>query len=187
MEENEENKAVETTQEAPEEKKEEVKEDVGGKSDVSKYLWIVGLVVVLGFGYYLVSRGRTEKATPSPSPVSNESLVPGAKNAVAVSDYTVGKTVTVAIVLLQKPGYVMIHEDDKGNPGKIIGIGKLLPVGESTNVVVTLTRTSKEAEVLYAMLHLDDGDGKFNATTDNPITDSQRNVVMMNFTVEAAE
>ena len=187
MEENEENKAAEPTQEAPEEKKEEVKEDVGGRSDVSKYLWIVGLVVVLGFAYYLVSRGRSQKATPSPSPVSNESLVPGAKNAVAVSDYTLGKTVSVASVLLQKPGYVMIHEDDRGNPGKIIGTSKLLLAGESTNVVVNLTRASKEGEELYAMLHLDDGDGKFNATTDSPVTDDQENVVMMNFTVGAAE
>lgn len=186
MAENEENKAAETTQEAPEEKKEEVKEDVGGGSDVSKYLWIVGLVVVLGFAYYLVSRGRSQKATPSPSPVSNQSLVPGAKNAVAVSDYTVGKTVSVAIVLLEKPGYVMIHEDDKGNPGKIIGTSRLLPAQESTNVVVTLTRASKDAEVLYAMLHLDDGDGKFNATTDNPIVDSEGKVVLMNFTVGAS-
>lgn len=184
MEENQKEENQETqTETAPETPK---TQGSGKDMMMNKYLWVVGLLVVLALGYFLLSKGRTQKATPSPSPISNQSLLPGAKNAVAVSDYTVGKTVSVAIVLLQNPGYVMIHEDDKGNPGKIIGTSKLLPAGESTNVVVNLTRASEEGEELYAMLHLDDGDGKFNATGDTPLTDSEGNVVMMNFSVGAA-
>ena len=153
---------------------------------MNKYLWVVGLLVVLGLGYYLV-KGRTQG--PATSEVTQEvpATVPGEKNLVLVTDYQAGKTATVARVVLEKPGYVMIHEDASGKTGAIIGTSALLPAGESTDVVVNLKRASKDGEVLYAMLHLDDGDGKFLATADNPITDSQGNTVMMNFTVEAAE
>lgn len=152
---------------------------------MNKYLWVVGLLVVLGLGYYLI-KGRTQ--TPVTTEVATEetATVPGKKNLVAVSDYTVGKTTTVASVVLEKPGYVMIHEDASGKPGAIIGTSAFLPAGESSEVVVNLKRASKDGEVLYAMLHMDDGDGKFSATNDNPITDSKGNVVTMNFTVGAS-
>ena len=184
MEENQKEESQETqTEAAPEtqETQESTKDMM-----MNKYLWVVGLLVVLGLGYYLI-KGRTQ--TPATTEVATEetATVPGEKNLVLVSDYTAGKTVTVARVVLEKPGYVMIHEDASGKPGAIIGTSTLLSAGESTDVVVNLKRAGKDEEVLYAMLHMDDGDGKFVATTDLPVTDSQGNVVMMNFIVEAAE
>lgn len=153
---------------------------------MSKYLWVVGLLVVLGLGYYLI-KGRTQAPATSEITQEETAVVPEEKNLVVVSDYTAGKTVTVARVVLENPGYVMIYEDAGGKPEAIIGTSALLPAGESLDVVVKLTRASKDGEVLYAMLHTDDGDGKFNATGDTPLTDSGGDFVMMNFTVEAAE
>ena len=161
-------------------------QETGKDMSMNKYLWVVGLIVVLGLGYYLV-KGRTQ--APATSEVTEEvpATVPGEKNLVLVTDYTAGKTATVARVVLEKPGYVMIHEDASGAPGAIIGTSALLPVGESSDTVVTLKRASKDGEVLYAMLHTDDGDGKFNVTVDVPLTDSSGNVVVMNYTVEKGE
>jgi len=150
---------------------------------MNKYLWVVGLLVVLGLGYYLI-KGRTPAPVTTEVTTEETATVPEEKNLVLVSDYTAGKTATVASVLLENPGYVMIHEDVSGKPGAIIGTSALLPAGESSDVVVNLKRASKEGEVLYAMLHRDDGDGKFQATTDLPLMDSQGNVVVMSFTID---
>ena len=180
MEENQNSQTSETAPKAPE------TQETAKDMSMNKYLWVVGLVVVLGLGYYLV-KGRTQ--APATSEVTEEvpATVPGEKNLVLVTDYTAGKTATVARVVLEKPGYVMIHEDLSGKPGAIIGSSALLPIGESSDVVVNLKRASKDGEVLYAMLHMDDGDGKFNATVDVPLTDSSGNVVVMNYTVEKSE
>ena len=153
---------------------------------MNKYLWVVGLLVVLGLGYYLI-KGRTPAPTTTEVATEETATVPGEKNLVLVSDYTAGKTATVARVVLEKPGYVMIHEDASGKPGAIIGTSAFLPAGESSDVAVNLKRASNDGEVLYAMLHTDDGDGKFNVTVDVPLTDSSGNVVVMNYTVEKGE
>ncbi len=184
MEENQKEKSQETqTETAPETPKtQESSKDMM----MSKYLWVVGLLVVLGLGYYLI-KGRTPAPATTEVTTEETAVVPEEKNLVVVSDYTVGKTVTVARVLLENPGYVIIHEDNQGNPGAIIGTSALLPAGESLDVVVNLIRASKDGEVLYAMLHTDDGDGKFNATVDVPLTDSSGNPVTMNYTVEKGE
>lgn len=76
-------------------------------------------------------------------------------------------------------GYVHIHEvKDDGTPGRvisgdlpiagdiqrsrsIIGKGELIS-GENKNVDVQLDRPTKEGEVLYAMLHRDNGNGHFD-------------------------
>lgn len=76
-------------------------------------------------------------------------------------------------------GYVHIHETKHdGTPGRvisadipledylhrprtIIGKGELI-TGENTDVHVTLDRPAKEGEVLYAMLHRDNGNGHFD-------------------------
>lgn len=76
-------------------------------------------------------------------------------------------------------GYVHIHEtSNDGTPGKIISsnitlndylhrpraiVGKsALISGENKNIVVPLSRSAKEGEVLYPMLHRDNGNGHFD-------------------------
>jgi len=76
-------------------------------------------------------------------------------------------------------GYVHIHEtNNDGTPGRVISadipikeylqrpraiIGKSqLISGKNTNVTIHLDRTAKEGEVLYPMLHRDNGNGHFD-------------------------
>jgi plastocyanin len=102
------------------------------------------------------------------------------KNAINVeADQPVGGKIAVGFAVLEKPGYVVIHAEANGAPGKIIGKSALLAAGRNENVVVDV---KVEDEVYYwAMLHADDGDGTFNASTDAPVKDSKGNVIMMRF------
>jgi hypothetical protein len=80
-----------------------------------------------------------------------------------------GRSVTGSIVYLAAPGYLVIHEDNNGEPGAILGSSALLPAGESTGIQVALSRESKDGETLHAMLHFEKGGNATFATEDTPV------------------
>jgi len=89
-------------------------------------------------------------------------------------------TVTVAEVASPGPGWVVVHEDDDGAPGKVIG-KILVGSGHSEGVAVPLERDIESGEVLFAMLHYDRGSiGEFD-DADIPVVDAQGDPVMSQF------
>ena len=101
-------------------------------------------------------------------------------NAIYVSEQKPGETVSVSLVRLDMPGFVVVHEDNAGNPGKILGSSAVIPAGESKNPPsIQLSRELKNGETIYAMLHFDNGDGKFNSSDDKPILDKAAGEPMM--------
>jgi len=132
--------------------------------------YIIGVLVLgaLGIGVYAFT---ANDPTPSITEEENTSTVSGMRaeeNMVVVVEQQPGNTI-VGSVVLEAPGFLVIHEDDNG-PGVILGASTLLQAGESTNVQVPLSRASRDGETLHAMLHSDvDGDGSFDATVDTPV------------------
>ena len=108
-------------------------------------------------------------------------------NAIYVAEQPPSKTVSVTFARLEKPGFLVIHEDNADKPGKILGKSYLLPGGEAKNLTpIVLSRETVDNETLYAMIHLDDGDGVFDPTEDKPVLDSASGEpVMMIFTISA--
>lgn len=78
-------------------------------------------------------------------------------NSVTVSDQEVmdGK-VTVANVVSAGDGWMVIHKDQEGRPGPVIG-WSAVTAGENANVVVELTEEITAPTTLWAMLHVDEG------------------------------
>lgn len=75
---------------------------------------------------------------------------------VEVEDQTVqDSTVTIKRVVAIDPGWIVIHIDQDGKPGPIIGYAAV-PAGESTNVKVKID-VAKATNRLWAMLHVDAG------------------------------
>ena len=131
----------------------------------------------------LFFRGSSEKSGP---PGDSAGFVIGA-NAIYVAEQTPSQTLAVEVVRLKKPGFVVVHEDAAGAPGKILGISSALPAGETNNPAsIPLSRLTQNGETLYAMLHLDDGDGVFDTLKDKPALDPVGALpVMMILTVSA--
>lgn len=135
---------------------------------------IVALLAVVGAAaYYFMNGPSFQKTDPmdmsgmSPEEMANmpgnSSAVLAEDNAIMISDQRPGSTLT-GTVYLAAPGYVVIHEDDGGQPGAVIGKSALLPAGENRDVRVTLTRAAREGEVLRALLHSEmDGNALFSA------------------------
>jgi len=139
-----------------------------------KGLIIVLLVIAVAGGAYYAYTNKAEApeegAVTETTNTDTVSDMRVEENAVVTPEQRPGTAVTVAQVYLAAPGYVVIHEDNNGEAGAILGASALLQAGENNNVSVTLSRTSKDGEKLWAMLHSEkDGDTTFNAQTDTPV------------------
>ncbi len=152
---------------------------------------ILALIVAVFVGAVFFFRGGSTKPG---STHDSAGLIVGT-NAIYVAEQSPSRTVSVAVARLEKTGFVVIHEDAAGPrsagsafvatsakeagfseasaPGRILGTSGLLPAGETKNLApIALSRATADGETLYAMLHLDDGDGVFDPAKDEPAQDS---------------
>lgn len=105
-------------------------------------------------------------------------IVTAGLSTVAADDQPAGKTVSVA-VKLEKEGWVAVHEDKDGKPGKILG-AQLFTAGTHFGKVELLRETLRGGKY-YAMLHADDGDRKFDAVKDTPLKNAAGQMVTDEF------
>jgi len=154
---------------------------------------IVAVLVLAGGVYYMWSQNSNGNGMPNMSPEEMSSMgMPGSgsssmlaeKNAVIISSQLPGTSITGTAVL-EAPGYLTIHENSAGQAGAVLGSSMLLQAGENSNVKVTLSRPMKDGEVLYAMLHADDGDGVFGSG-DTLVESSLGGPIMGTFEVSSS-
>jgi predicted lipoprotein with Yx(FWY)xxD motif len=75
---------------------------------------------------------------------------------VTVSDQALeGDGVTIDRVVAAEPGWLVVHADNEGRPGPVVGHSSVAP-GENDNVRVQID-TDMATPTLYAMLHMDRG------------------------------
>jgi plastocyanin len=110
--------------------------------------------------------------TAPPAPTDPQAAEATITPSVAVTDQEiVDGTVTIAEVLSDGPGWLVIHAQADGNPGPILGYS---PVADGTNADVMIEIDAAQAtETLYAMLHTDGGElgaWEFPSGPDTPVT-----------------
>lgn len=108
----------------------------------------------------------------------DESAISGTEG-VSVDDQPAGFKVVVNMVTFAKTGWLVVHEDSGGVPGKILGARRYdagIFLGE-----VELLRQTEVGKTYYAMLHTDDGDKQFDSKVDLPILGLDARVIMDSF------
>lgn len=134
----------------------------------TKTLVILAIIIAVS-GAVLLFRDSGEK----PGSAGDSSGLVVSNSAIYVAEQMPGQSVSVSIARLEKPGFVVIHEDAAGATGQILGVSRWLPVGETKiPLPIRLSRATTDGETIYAMLHFDNGDGQFDATDDEPVLDS---------------
>ena len=148
--------------------------------NIKTLLILVILVVAVGIGAaFLFLRETDEPGIAGDS----AGLIIG-KNAIYVAEQAPSQTISVEVVYLEQPGFVVIHENSNEKPGKILGVSGLLPTGETKDSLqISLSRSTVDGETIYAMLHHDDGDNIFDAAKDKPALDNLLNEPVMTIVV----
>ncbi len=165
--------------------------DVYQKIIIASTLIIVGLSGGFWLGGGMLTDSPTPTASPQPIPGTssaptppNSGTVPTGDYALAVSDQPPGVSVTLGMITLAADGWVVIHEEESGKPGHILG-ARRFSAGMNQSGSVELLRPTEEGRVYFAMLHADDGDRQFDHTKDMPIKDAGGNPIMMRFVATA--
>jgi hypothetical protein len=147
---------------------------------VKTWQWVVTVIViivliiigVLVFG----GKGSQAPTTNQTGLASSTDETTGAVNRISMTDQYPGNVVYLNSVQLEKPGWVVVQADNNGTPGAVIGSAHF-DAGINPGKI-TLTKAMVDGSTYYAVIYTDDGKGTFNATTDQPLTDSIGNVVM---------
>ena len=159
------------------------------------FIGILILIVVVVGGYFLYRGGyrssqesdtlATSLGVPAPGfdSVPETAVSPTSQDSISAINQKTGTSVLIQRAVLSTPGYIVVHEEQDGKPGPVIGNSGLFE-GVRQNLSVTLLRSSIEGEVLFAMLHSDDGDGIYEFPGgDNPTKDEEGSVILDKFTI----
>ena len=151
-------------------------------SGIKSWQWavtVVIIIVIIIVGIMVFGNKKTEESSTATEETSTAETTSNETNRVVISDQFPGNVVNVSSAQLANGGWVVIHADDKGQPGAYIG-SAYFEKGINTGKV-TLTKSTVEGGIYYAMLHSDDGDKTFDAAKDLPLKDSKGNVIMRLF------
>jgi quinol-cytochrome oxidoreductase complex cytochrome b subunit len=148
---------------------------------IKTWQWVVTVIVIIVLiviGVMVFGNKGSQTPAENTNPGDTSGTAQGTNN-IIMSDQYPGNVVYVSSVSLQTPGWVVIHKDNAGQPGAVIG-SVFVPAGVSP-AKVTLTQPVIDGGVYYAMIHSDNGDSKFDAATDLPLKDAAGNVIMKVF------
>ncbi len=151
---------------------------ISNRVNIKILLILLLITIALGITFFF------RDGSTRPSSTGDSSALIVGQNAIYVAEQPPSRTVSVAVVRLVKPGFVVIYEVNDGQPRKILGTSGVLPAGETKNLTpITLSRATTDGETLSAMLYIDDGDGTLDESRDQLPLDSLDEPVMMIFSI----
>lgn len=141
------------------------------------------LVLLLAVSYLLFG-GKTALAPSDSVDPADSSDSQNNPISLSISYQLPGDLVVVKEVVMAKAGWVAIHDDIDGKPGRILG-AYYLPAGTVYDQVIPLLRAVVDTQSYFAVIHEDDGDKTFDYTKDLPRLDKDGQSEGMQFTVTA--
>ena len=136
-----------------------------------KVILLVLVALIIAGGYlWNTDPGHDMSDTEDEEDATQLAGMRAEENAIVVVEQKPNTSVVASIIHLSAPGYVVIHEDNNGKSGAIIGASTLLSAGESADITIMLSRDSRDGETLHAMLHEETGRNQtFSALEDTPV------------------
>jgi len=152
------------------------------QNGIKVWQWVVTVVVIIVLiiiGVWVFGGKSSSTTTDDQNQVTDNSNTPGSINRVVMSDQYPGNVVYLNSAQFAAPGWVVIHADNAGTPGKILG-QTYFDSGINPGKI-TLSQPMVDGATYYAMMHSDNGDKKFDATLDLPLKDANGNIIMKVF------
>ena len=160
--------------------------DQQNSNGIKAWQWIVTAVVIIVLiiiGIIVFSNKGSEIAV-TPVPQQNTNSTANTSNGIVMADQYPGDVAYVSSVQLANAGFVVIQKNNAGTPGDVIG-STFVEAGISP-AKVNLTQPMIDGSMYYAVLYSDNGDKKFDANTDKPLTDANGNIIMKIFKATAS-
>ncbi len=151
------------------------------ENGIKTWQWVVTVVVIIALiviGIFVFGSKKTV-VTETPDQTPPVTTPVQVVNRVILQDQFPGNVVNLSSVQLAKAGWVVIRKDNAGQPGDIIG-SAYFDAGTNPGKV-TLTKPTIDGGLYYAVLYNDDGDKKFDAVKDLPLTDASGHIIMSIF------
>ncbi len=147
-------------------------------------LIVVAAVILLGGLWFMATRddasmtaennntpGNTSAQNQGSSTAPTTAGTPQA-GSVMLAETTPGSKVVVQSAYLTAPGYIVVYRSTTDGDTKIVGKSSLLEMGAYSNHTITLDSSVSKDQSVTAVLHKDDGDGKFEVPGDDSFMQS---------------
>jgi hypothetical protein len=129
-------------------------------------LFVLAAIIILG-GIWVVAK-RNDTPTPvgnnasstAPTSTAGTSATPGVTR-VVLAETSAGNRAVIQSAQLSDPGYIVVYRSTVDGDTEIVGHSNLLSAGAYSNLGITLDSAVSADQTLTAVLHKDDGDGKF--------------------------
>ncbi len=157
-------------------------------SGVKTWQWVVTIIVIIAIiviGILVSGSKKSETPVVTEPVVTTEPTTVAALNRIVMVDQYPGNIVYLSSVQVEKSAWVVIHANNAGQPGEIIG-SVHFAAGLTAGTKITLTKPTVDGGTYYAVIYTSDGAAKFNAKTDLPLKDAKGNVIMKIFHASAA-
>jgi hypothetical protein len=158
------------------------------QNGVKTWQWVVTAVVIIVLiiiGIWVFgSKGSSTSTTDNSVATQDNSNVSGSINRIVMSDQYPGNVVYLNSAQFANPGWVVIHADNAGTPGKILG-QTYFDAGINPGKI-TLSQPMIDGGTYYAMMHSDNGDKKFDVSVDKALVDANGNIIMKVFHASAS-
>jgi hypothetical protein len=124
----------------------------------------------------------TETEVTTDTAEMTDAMVGETPSVTVIDQGSTGVNVAVIQAVAAQAGWLVIHADNNGAPGAVLGQASL-PAGTTDNIIVTLDEPISGETKLWAMLHVDEGEaGVYEFPgVDGPVT-LDGEVVMQSFT-----
>ncbi len=153
------------------------------QSGIKTWQWVTTVIVIIiliVIGIWVF--GNKGASAPTDNSVATDNSganTAGAINRIVMSDQYPGNVAYLNSVQLAAPGWVVVQADNAGQPGAILG--ETYFTSGINPGKITLSKPMVDGGTYYAVLYTDNGDQKFDASTDKPLTDSNGNIIMKVF------
>ncbi|MCH7597931.1 hypothetical protein IID27_02720 [Patescibacteria group bacterium] len=142
---------------------------------------IVGIIIIIVGGIFFIGNDDSVQVQDTSIDTPDEGDVVSSVPAYLISPtlQNEGAVAVIDFVTLAESGYVVVHRATEDNtPGSVIGNSDLLSEGSAQNITIDLSEDIADGDVLYFMLHRDDGNGIYEFPgPDVPITTSDSQLI----------
>ena len=149
-------------------------------SGLKAWQWVVTVVIIIALVIIAIVVFSNKSSAPvmDETPTVTTTSSTGVANRIDVGDQYPGNVVYVQGVSLAKDGWVVIHKDNAGQPGEIIGYSYVLAGVNPVTITLNAGKVITDGGTYYVMLHTGIDPKKFDPSVDKPLTNANGDIIM---------